>query len=47
LYLLPHRIVRGGEFVVPTPPEAKIQHKFGAWIVDLPERQESGAWLIA
>jgi 2'-hydroxyisoflavone reductase len=44
----PHRIARGGEFVVPGPPEATVQivdvRDLGDWIVDLAERRESGAF---
>ena len=44
----PHRIARGGEFVVPAPPEGQVQfvdaRDLGAWLVDLCERRESGAF---
>lgn len=44
----PHRIARGGEFVVPAPPEETVQivdvRDLGNWIVDLAEREESGAF---
>jgi 2'-hydroxyisoflavone reductase len=44
----PHRIARGGQFVVPRPPEEQIQfvdvRDLGAWIVDLLERGDSGAF---
>ena len=42
----PHRVARGGEFVVPGPPEATVQivdvRDLGDWIVDLGERREAG-----
>jgi 2'-hydroxyisoflavone reductase len=44
----PHRIARGGEFVVPGPPEQQVQfvdaRDLGAWLVELLERGESGAF---
>jgi 2'-hydroxyisoflavone reductase len=44
----PHRVVRGGEFVVPAPPEATVQlvdvRDLGGWIVDLGERHEAGVF---
>ena len=44
----PHRIARGGEFVVPGPPDAKVQfvdvRDLGAWLVDLCERGASSAF---
>jgi 2'-hydroxyisoflavone reductase len=44
----PHRIARGGEFVVPGPPEQQVQfvdaRDLGAWLVELLERRESGAF---
>jgi 2'-hydroxyisoflavone reductase len=44
----PHRIARGGEFVVPAPPENAVQfvdaRDLGAWLVDLIERRLSGAF---
>jgi 2'-hydroxyisoflavone reductase len=44
----PHRIARGGEFVVPAPPEATVQfvdvRDLGEWIVDLGERREAGTF---
>jgi 2'-hydroxyisoflavone reductase len=44
----PHRIARGGEFLVPGPPEETVQivdvRDLGAWIVDLAERRESGVF---
>jgi 2'-hydroxyisoflavone reductase len=42
----PHRVARGGEFLVPGPPEATVQfvdvRDLGGWIVDLAERREAG-----
>jgi 2'-hydroxyisoflavone reductase len=42
----PHRVARGGEFVVPGPPEERVQfvdaRDLGAWMVDLCEGRESG-----
>jgi nucleoside-diphosphate-sugar epimerase len=44
----PHRIARGGQLVVPGPPEAQVQfvdvRDLGAWLVDLLERGDSGAF---
>jgi 2'-hydroxyisoflavone reductase len=44
----PHRVARGGEFVAPGPPESQVQfvdaRDLGAWLVDLCERRESGAF---
>jgi 2'-hydroxyisoflavone reductase len=44
----PHRVARGGEFVVPGPPESRVQfvdaRDLGAWMVELCERRESGAF---
>ena len=44
----PHRVARGGEFVVPGPPERQVQfvdaRDLGAWMVELCERRESGAF---
>jgi nucleoside-diphosphate-sugar epimerase len=44
----PHRIARGGQFVVPRPPAEQIQfvdvRDLGAWIVDLVERGDSRAF---
>jgi 2'-hydroxyisoflavone reductase len=44
----PHRVARGGEFVVPGPREQHVQfidaRDLGAWLVDLCERQESGTF---
>jgi 2'-hydroxyisoflavone reductase len=44
----PHRVARGGEFVVPGPPEGRVQfvdaRDLGAWMVELCERRESGAF---
>jgi 2'-hydroxyisoflavone reductase len=44
----PHRVARGGEFVVPGPREQQVQfvdaRDLGAWLVDLCERRESGAF---
>jgi 2'-hydroxyisoflavone reductase len=44
----PHRIARGGQFVVPGPPEEQVQfvdvRDLGAWMVDLLERGDSGAF---
>ena len=44
----PHRIARGGEFVVPGPPEQQAQfvdaRDLGAWLVELLERRESGTF---
>ena len=44
----PHRVTRGGEVVVPSPPERTVQfidvRDLGAWVVDLLEREASGAF---
>jgi 2'-hydroxyisoflavone reductase len=44
----PHRIARGGEFVVPAPPDSIVQfvdaRDLGAWIVDLAERRATGVF---
>jgi 2'-hydroxyisoflavone reductase len=44
----PHRVARGGEVVVPAPPERTVQfvdaRDLGAWLVDLLEGDESGAF---
>ena len=44
----PHRVARGGEFIVPAPPDNQVQlvdaRDLGTWIVDLCERRESGAF---
>jgi 2'-hydroxyisoflavone reductase len=44
----PHRIARGGEFLVPAPPEATVQfvdvRDLGEWIGDLGERREVGTF---
>lgn len=44
----PHRIARGGEFVVPGPRESTVQfvdvRDLGEWIVDLGERRETGTF---
>jgi 2'-hydroxyisoflavone reductase len=44
----PHRIARGGEFLVPGPPGEQVQfvdaRDLGAWMVDLCEARESGAF---
>ena len=44
----PHRVARGGEFVVPGPPESQVQfvdaRDLGAWLVDLCEQRESGVF---
>ena len=44
----PHRIARGGRFLVPGPPEGQIQfvdaRDLGSWMVELVERGESGAY---
>jgi 2'-hydroxyisoflavone reductase len=44
----PHRVARGGEFVVPGPPDLHVQfvdaRDLGAWLIDLLERRESGAF---
>ena len=47
----PHRVARGGEFVVPGPPERQVQfvdaRDLGAWMVELCERRASGAFNAA
>lgn len=44
----PHRFARGGEVLVPGPPEEHVQfvdaRDLGAWMVELCERRESGAF---
>jgi nucleoside-diphosphate-sugar epimerase len=44
----PHRLARGGEVVVPAPPERTVQfvdvRDLGAWLVDLVERGAPGAF---
>ncbi|HET8651266.1 MAG TPA: NAD-dependent epimerase/dehydratase family protein [Gaiellaceae bacterium] len=44
----PHRVARGGRFVVPAPPEGRVQfvdvRDLGRWLVELLERDESGAY---
>lgn len=44
----PHRVSRGGEVLVPGPPESTVQfidaRDLGAWMVELLERGESGAF---
>jgi 2'-hydroxyisoflavone reductase len=44
----PHRIARGGDVLVPGPPERESQfidvRDLAAWIVDLCERRESGTY---
>ncbi len=44
----PHRAVRGGEMVVPAPPERTVQfvdvRDLGLWMVQLLERDEGGAF---
>jgi len=44
----PHRLARGGEVLVPGPPESNVQfidaRDLGSWLVDLVERGESGAF---
>jgi 2'-hydroxyisoflavone reductase len=44
----PHRVARGGEFVVPGPPEEQVQfvdaRDLGAWLTDLCERRASGTF---
>jgi 2'-hydroxyisoflavone reductase len=44
----PHRFARGGEVLVPGPPEEQVQfvdtRDLGAWMVGLCERRESGAF---
>ena len=44
----PHRVARGGDVVVPAPPDRTVQfvdaRDLGAWIVAVVERGESGAF---
>ena len=44
----PHRVARGGELVVPAPPERTVQfvdvRDLGDWLVELLERDEDGAF---
>ena len=44
----PHRATRGGEMVVPAPPERTVQfvdvRDLGRWLVELLERNEGGAF---
>lgn len=44
----PHRVARGGEVLVPGPPERDVQfvdvRDLGRWIVELLERDEGGAF---
>jgi 2'-hydroxyisoflavone reductase len=44
----PHRIARGGEFLVPAPPETTVQfvdvRDLGSWMVDLCEQREAGTF---
>jgi 2'-hydroxyisoflavone reductase len=44
----PHRVARGGEFVVPAPQQQQVQfvdaRDLGAWLLDLCERRESGSF---
>ncbi len=44
----PHRVARGGEVVVPAPPERTVQfvdaRDLGAWLVELLEQDEGGAF---
>jgi 2'-hydroxyisoflavone reductase len=44
----PHRIARGGEFVVPAPPDRQVQlidvRDLGAWLIGVCERGGSGAF---
>jgi 2'-hydroxyisoflavone reductase len=44
----PHRVARGGEFLVPGPPEGQVQfidaRDLGTWLLDLCERRGSGAF---
>ena len=44
----PHRVARGGDIVVPAPPERTVQfvdvRDLGAWLVDLVERDSPGAF---
>jgi 2'-hydroxyisoflavone reductase len=44
----PHRVARGGDVVVPAPPERNVQfvdvRDLGRWMVELLERDEGGAF---
>ena len=44
----PHRVARGGEFIVPGPPEEQTQfidaRDLGAWLVDLCEQRATGTF---
>jgi 2'-hydroxyisoflavone reductase len=44
----PHRVARGGEFIVPAAADGQVQfvdaRDLGAWLVDLCRRRESGAF---
>jgi 2'-hydroxyisoflavone reductase len=44
----PHRVARGGEVLVPAPPDRHVQfvdvRDLGGWIVELLERDEGGAF---
>lgn len=44
----PHRVARGGDFVVPRTPDGRFQiidaRDLGAWLLDLVERGEGGAF---
>jgi 2'-hydroxyisoflavone reductase len=44
----PHRVARGGEFIVPAPADEQVQfvdvRDLGRWILDLCERRESRAF---
>ena len=44
----PHRIARGGDVLVPAPPERKVQfidvRDLGAWLVDLCEARRAGIY---
>jgi 2'-hydroxyisoflavone reductase len=44
----PHRVARGGEFLVPGPPEGQVQfidaRDLGTWLLDLCERRSTGAF---
>jgi 2'-hydroxyisoflavone reductase len=44
----PHRVARGGDFVVPAPPDGQVQfvdaRDHGAWLLELCERGASGAF---
>jgi 2'-hydroxyisoflavone reductase len=47
----PHRVARGGEFLVPGPPEGQVQfidaRDLGGWLVDLCERRAAGTFNAA